>query len=167
MAPGPEEEELDNEELGADEETLLWVSKPLIEKISKAVADKTEVSKEDVTQLLNADDIADDAVMVPCDMSDSADIEDVDNLIETMGASKVAEIFVSAHKKYADSLQSMTEEDRANMPQEMTGAEYKQMMEEEAEALAAAEAMGLECGESELEDVDDEVEEPPAKKQKS
>jgi len=74
MAPGPEEEG-DEEEVGA--EGLLWVSKDLIEKVSKAIEDKKEVSKDDVEKLIDSDEIADDALMVPCDMSVAADVEDV------------------------------------------------------------------------------------------
>eukprot|EP00931_Biecheleriopsis_adriatica_P110702 TRINITY_DN84_c0_g1_i2.p1 TRINITY_DN84_c0_g1~~TRINITY_DN84_c0_g1_i2.p1 ORF type:complete len:135 (+),score=62.09 TRINITY_DN84_c0_g1_i2:50-454(+) len=127
MAPGPEEE-VDEEEVGA--EGLLWVSKDLIEKVSKAIEDKKEVSKDDVEKLIDSDEIADDALMVPCDMSVAADVEDIDSLIETEGASKAAEIFVKARKKFQESLQGMPEADKAKIQQEMTGAEYKQMMEE-------------------------------------
>jgi len=133
--------------------------------VSKAIEDKAEVSKDDVEKLIDSDEVDDDAVMVPCDMSEAADVEDIDNLLETMGASKVAEIFVKARKKFQDNLQSMPEADRDKMPQQMTGAEYKQMMEEEMDAYA--EALGMECGESELEEEDEEVAEPPSKKAKS
>mmetsp|Transcript_98413 Transcript_98413/g.175260 ORF Transcript_98413/g.175260 Transcript_98413/m.175260 type:complete len:163 (-) Transcript_98413:250-738(-) len=161
MAPGPAEE-LDE----SPEEGLLWVPKTVIEKVTKALDKKESVAKEDVLQLIDPDNLDDEAICVPCDMSDADDIEDVENLIDSLGASKAAEIFVKARKKFLDGLQSMSEDDRAKVTQEMTGAEYKEQLEEEMNLFA--EAMG-ECGESEAEEDDDEevAEEPPSKKQKT
>jgi len=164
MAPAPQVEE---EEVASDAEQsevvegLLWVPKAIIETVMSAVEKKEEVSTETVKQLIEADDVAEDAVMVPVDMSDCADIEDIDNIIETLGAKKVAETFAAGRKKFLDGLQSLSEEDRANVTQELSGKDYKEMMDEELRAFEEAMAMEeqMECGESENEEGDEEIDE--------
>jgi len=158
----------DDEDDSEDEEGsgLLWVPKALIEEITEALEKKTGVSKEKVTQLIEADDPPDDAVMVPCDMADAEDIEDVENIVDTMGAEKVAELFVQGRKKFLDALKSMPDAARDNVKQEMTGAEYKTMMEEETSACLQAmeEAESEEEEEDGEEEDDDEVAPEPATK---
>merc|ERR1719453_2239091 len=95
--------------------------------------------------------------MVPCDMSDTAELEDVEDLVDRLGPSKVAEMFAKGRKKFLDTLQSMPEDSRSNIPQEMSGKEYKECMEEEKAAFLAAMAEAGEAGESE-EGAGDEVE---------
>jgi hypothetical protein len=170
--PDASEDEDDSE----DEEGsgLLWVPKALIEEITEALEKKTGVSKEKVTQLIEADDPPDDAVMVPCDMADAEDIEDVENIVDAMGAEKVAELFVKGRNKFLDALKSMPDAARDNVKQEMTGAEYKKMMEDETAACLQAmeEAESEEEEDGEEEEGEDEVApepdpEPPTKKAKT
>uniref|UniRef100_A0A7S1RNN6 Uncharacterized protein n=1 Tax=Alexandrium catenella TaxID=2925 RepID=A0A7S1RNN6_ALECA len=148
---------------------LIWVPKAILETVSAKLEKKEEVSKEAVEQLIEVDDPADDVVMVPVDLSDAAEIEDEDNLLEKLGAAKVAELFVQGRKKFLESLTAMPAEAKEKVRQEMTGAEYKKMLEELGD---------LEGGESELDEDDEEeedgdddgeeqAEEPPAKKTKT
>merc|ERR1711920_700205 len=94
--------------------------------------------------------------MVPCDMSDTQDVEEPENLVERLGANKVAQMFVDARKKFLDTIAALPEEARSSVVQQITGAEYKQMMEEEAANFLNS-MEGMECGESEEGD-DDEAE---------
>merc|ERR1719440_100949 len=64
-----------------------------------------------VKELIEADELADDAVMVPVDMREATDI-DPEQLIEKMGKEKAAELFVNARKRFLEGLQSMPEEAR-------------------------------------------------------
>merc|ERR1712185_220222 len=98
---------------------------------------------------------------------EAGEIEDIENAIESMGAAKVAEIFVKGRKTFLENLAKVPEEAKADFQQEMTGAEYKKMMEEETRAYEAAmlAAEGEEGEEEELleEDEEEAPEEPPAK----
>merc|ERR1719230_948185 len=99
MAP-PSQEVVETAEDASDADSdigagLLWVPKKLLEEVTGALEKKEPVSLETVKQLVEADDIPDDAVLVPVDTSDAADAEDVENIIETLGAEKVAQIFVN------------------------------------------------------------------------
>eukprot|EP00930_Biecheleria_cincta_P058235 TRINITY_DN44091_c0_g1_i1.p1 TRINITY_DN44091_c0_g1~~TRINITY_DN44091_c0_g1_i1.p1 ORF type:complete len:192 (-),score=55.75 TRINITY_DN44091_c0_g1_i1:262-774(-) len=169
MAPGPAE--IAQEANPLEDGLVLWVPKTLMEKVSAAIEKKQDVSKEDVEKLMDSEDIADDVVMVPVDMTATAEIDDLAEQLETLGPNKLAEIFVKARKSFLDDLQTKPEAERENIQQEMSGAEYKEMMQAELDALEGME--GMECGESELEDedlVDSEVEdadEPAAKKAKT
>mmetsp|Transcript_69124 Transcript_69124/g.202407 ORF Transcript_69124/g.202407 Transcript_69124/m.202407 type:complete len:172 (-) Transcript_69124:106-621(-) len=129
---------------------LMWVPKKVLEDVTAKLEKKEDIPKKMVEQLIEVDDAADDLAMVPVDISDCTEIEDEDNLIEKLGTAKAAEIFVKGRKKFVDSLASMSEEAKSNIRQEMTGAEYKKMVEEEM--------ADLECGESELGEDDEEEE---------
>eukprot|EP00408_Alexandrium_pacificum_P007529 CAMPEP_0171233824 /NCGR_PEP_ID=MMETSP0790-20130122/41117_1 /TAXON_ID=2925 /ORGANISM="Alexandrium catenella, Strain OF101" /LENGTH=173 /DNA_ID=CAMNT_0011700091 /DNA_START=68 /DNA_END=589 /DNA_ORIENTATION=+ len=172
MAPKQDEpvEEGDDDSLDDDMAGLHWVPKTVLETITAKLEKKEEISKESIEQLIEVDEPADDLAMVPVDLSDCAEIdEDDDNLIEKLGAAKVAELFVQGRKKFLESLANMPAEAKANTRQEMTGEEYKKMIEEFGDS---------ECGESELDEDDEEeedgdeddeeqAEEPPAKKSKT
>mmetsp|Transcript_76017 Transcript_76017/g.234637 ORF Transcript_76017/g.234637 Transcript_76017/m.234637 type:complete len:171 (-) Transcript_76017:105-617(-) len=147
---------------------LLWVPKKILEDVTAKLDKKEDIPKEMVEQLIDVDEPADDLTMVPVDVSDSAEVEDDENLIEKLGTSKAAEIFVKGRKKFLDSISGMPEEAKANIRQEMTGAEFKKMVAEEM--------ADMECGESELGEDDEEEEdgeddaegeEPAAKKAKT
>eukprot|EP00928_Gymnodinium_smaydae_P063179 TRINITY_DN46845_c0_g1_i1.p2 TRINITY_DN46845_c0_g1~~TRINITY_DN46845_c0_g1_i1.p2 ORF type:complete len:188 (+),score=81.28 TRINITY_DN46845_c0_g1_i1:69-566(+) len=161
----PEEEEVGSE-MGV--EGLLWVQKPLLEEICKLVQENKDVPKEKVNALIEAEEVTDDAVMVPVDMSEAAELEDVENVVENLGPNKVAKLFAEGRKKYEEALKDMPEDVRGNMKQEITGKEYKEMMEEEREAFRQAMLEAGECAESEeaLEE-DEEDAEPQSKKQKT
>eukprot|EP00413_Alexandrium_margalefii_P043890 CAMPEP_0204590152 /NCGR_PEP_ID=MMETSP0661-20131031/49628_1 /ASSEMBLY_ACC=CAM_ASM_000606 /TAXON_ID=109239 /ORGANISM="Alexandrium margalefi, Strain AMGDE01CS-322" /LENGTH=174 /DNA_ID=CAMNT_0051600161 /DNA_START=42 /DNA_END=566 /DNA_ORIENTATION=- len=151
MAPKQDEPvvESDGDDSLEGMDDLVWVQKKVLEDVSAKLEKKEDISKELVGQLITSDDPADDAVMVPVDLSDSNEIEDEENLIDKLGPAKVAEIFVKGRKKFTDSFASMPEEAKSSIPQEMTGAEYKKMVEEQDD---------LECGESELGEDDEEEE---------
>lgn len=147
---------------------LLWVLKATLDEVSTTVEKGDNVSKEKIDELIDPDEVADDAVLIPLDMSEAA-IADLDDLVSQRGATEVAKLLVHARKLFVSNLEAMSEEDRASVPQELSGADYKQMMEEEmAEAAAAAE----EGEEEELGSADEAVEEeadeePATKKQKT
>lgn len=145
---------------------LLWVLKSTLEDVTKAVEEKKDVSKEQIDELIDPDEVADLALLVPLDMSE-ADIADLDDLVAAKGANEVAKLLVNARKLFAANLEAMSAEDAQSVPQELTGGEYKEMMEAE---MAAAAAENEESEEANDEDAgDEEVEaesEPPAKKQK-
>jgi len=175
MAPNTEEvanAEVDGLSDAASEgvESLLWVPKATLESVMSAIEKKETVSKESVEILIEAGDLADDAVMVPVDMSDIAEMEDVENMIETLGANKVAEVFIQGRKKFLENMEALPEEERTKFTQELSGKEYKEMMEEEMAALAAM-GEGREGAEEEIGEPDEVIEpsqeEPAAKKQKT
>eukprot|EP00928_Gymnodinium_smaydae_P064985 TRINITY_DN48197_c0_g1_i1.p1 TRINITY_DN48197_c0_g1~~TRINITY_DN48197_c0_g1_i1.p1 ORF type:complete len:165 (+),score=54.29 TRINITY_DN48197_c0_g1_i1:49-543(+) len=145
---------------------LLWVMKANLESVSKTLEDGKDVSKEEIEGLVDPDDVDDDAVLVPLDMSE-ADIADLDDLVATRGANDVAKLLMNARKLFLSNLEAMSPDDRADVPTTMTGAEYKERMEEEmARAAEAGESEAADCEESEEEN--EEVgKEPPAKKHKN
>jgi len=149
--PVVEEPEDDEDEDSSEEGGLLWVPKALIEEISEALEKKTAVTKE----------------KVPCDMSDAAEVEDVVNIVDTLGPEKVAEMFVNGRKKFLEGLQSLPAEAKENIKQEMSGQEYKAMMEAEAAMLMEGEESDMEEDDEEEEDDDEAVPEPASKKAKS
>eukprot|EP00929_Paragymnodinium_shiwhaense_P020258 TRINITY_DN13559_c0_g1_i1.p1 TRINITY_DN13559_c0_g1~~TRINITY_DN13559_c0_g1_i1.p1 ORF type:complete len:198 (+),score=91.21 TRINITY_DN13559_c0_g1_i1:69-596(+) len=170
MAPKEAVAHAEESDASDDDVGLLWVSKKQLEEVTKALADKKAVPKEKVQKLIEADDIADDEKMIPVDMSEAAGIEDIENAIDKMGAEKVAQIFVDGRKTFLENLAKVPEDAKADFQQEMTGAEYKKMMEDETKAYEAALlAEEGEMGESEMGDFEEDAEEdgeaaPPAAK---
>mmetsp|Transcript_8246 Transcript_8246/g.13483 ORF Transcript_8246/g.13483 Transcript_8246/m.13483 type:complete len:106 (-) Transcript_8246:10-327(-) len=82
-------------------------------------------------------------------------------MIDRLGPNKVAELLVNGRKKFVDNLQSMPEDARANVEQELSGAQYKERMEEAmGRALAEDEGEEEECiDEGEEEDLQIDAEE--------
>jgi hypothetical protein len=129
-----------------DGELLLLVSKPVMESVQAAMEKNEDVAAETFMHLYDMDDdvVADDAVMVYCDMGrDVADLSE--NMIETLGPNRVAEIFVTARKKFLD----------AWPDEEVSGAKYKKMNEDGRYLLQVKEEEEEGCGEGE-EDGEDE-----------
>eukprot|EP00933_Yihiella_yeosuensis_P006854 TRINITY_DN111677_c0_g1_i1.p1 TRINITY_DN111677_c0_g1~~TRINITY_DN111677_c0_g1_i1.p1 ORF type:complete len:178 (+),score=69.95 TRINITY_DN111677_c0_g1_i1:80-613(+) len=176
MAPAePIEHEEDSDDLSEGGPGLVWVKKTALESLKEALEKNADITKEKVIELVDPDAVSDDALVVPCDMSGIDSIEEVQEWmmsehlaagLEEVGVKKVAECFVKAHKQFTEAFQSMSEEEKASVKQEMTGAEYKEMLEEEMEMFAGS-MEGMEMGESEAEEDDEAVEEAPAKKIKT
>lgn len=157
---------------------VIWVLKAALNEVSNSVERGFSVSKEKIDELLDPDEVADDAVLIPLDMSE-ASLHDLDDLAEQIGATKVAELLIRAREAFLDNLEAMPVEDQEDVPQELTGADYKLMMDEEmAKAAAEAEESEMEGstnegpeeseeGSADAEDEQSAGDEPPTKKQKT
>merc|ERR1711924_410782 len=104
--------------------------KALLEEVQGLLDSKKDVPKEKVEQLISPD-VKDDDVMVCVDLSDMPTV-DAENVIDSLGVPKAAALFTEGRAKFLANLASLPEEDRKNMRQEMSGAEYQEMLEEEA-----------------------------------
>merc|ERR1712048_618277 len=121
------------------------------------------MGEEDVEKLMNPEDLADEDIMIPVDMrSVEGDFENLEHMMEQLGAKGVAEEYVKARKYFEANKDGEPEEERAG---NLTFKEYHEMMmlnEDMEEELFEGE-------EEEFADDDEEgdAEEPPEKKAKT
>eukprot|EP00931_Biecheleriopsis_adriatica_P022390 TRINITY_DN14400_c0_g1_i1.p1 TRINITY_DN14400_c0_g1~~TRINITY_DN14400_c0_g1_i1.p1 ORF type:complete len:165 (-),score=54.49 TRINITY_DN14400_c0_g1_i1:264-758(-) len=145
---------------------LMWVVEKTLEEVRQLVEQKVEVSKEKLEELVDPDEVADAATLVPLDTGDFV-IEDLDDLIEAQGAAKVATMLISARKTFLDNIAAMQPAERDEVQQTLTGREYKEMMMEEMQRVVDGQEAGEEEQDDEVGDEDVEPEAPPQKRQKT
>merc|ERR1712039_448122 len=104
--------------------------------------------------------------MVPVDMAGLGDdVEDMDALLEKLGAKGVAEAFIAAEDRFQANKDKMPAD---SIPQPMTAQEWKELADEAELEDMESEDLEDEEEEEELDDEDqEEAEEPAAKKAKT
>eukprot|EP00933_Yihiella_yeosuensis_P051169 TRINITY_DN49031_c0_g1_i1.p2 TRINITY_DN49031_c0_g1~~TRINITY_DN49031_c0_g1_i1.p2 ORF type:complete len:164 (-),score=80.50 TRINITY_DN49031_c0_g1_i1:291-782(-) len=149
-----------------ESQDIFYVCKKTLDTVKEKLKKGEEITQATVDELTFPEDLADDEMMVPVDMRGvGEDFDDVEEMVEKLGAKGTAEAFVKAAEYFDANKDGESAEDR---PKPMTAAEWRQVLEEE-DALEGEEEELLE-GEEEAEldeDAEEEVEEPPAKKAKT
>jgi len=171
MAAEDEAPEIGEEE---DQPDIFYVAEEKLKSLKAQIAEGKEVTKDDLDQLTFAENLADDAMVVPVDMRGvGEEFEDVEQMVEKLGPKGAAEAFMKA-RDYFEA--NKTEGDDCAKP--MTAKEWNEVLQEDnAEFDDFQEVEYGECAEEEfLEepeeeegegDDDGEAEEPAAKKAKT
>merc|ERR1719428_116035 len=130
---------------------------------AKAKLDKGEDIPEALVDRLckatECDDIGDDEMMIPVDMSGvGEDFEDIDQMVEKLGAKGTCEAFLKAKDCFDKKKPSLPEDE---CPQPMTKKEWSEVLADtgDFEGLEEEFFEGEE-GEEEYEDDDDDADEP-------
>lgn len=122
-----EDDEGDYEEDDAGEEgenALMYVRKSVLEKLKEKLSKSEEVTDEDVDGLTgDLPQLPAEEVMAPVDMNAFGDdfALDPDDIQQKLGAKKVAELFVEAHKLCQD----LPAEEK---PEELTAAQLREVL---------------------------------------
>jgi len=137
------------------------------------IKDGKEITKEDVDRLTFPENLEDDAMMVPVDMRGvESEFEDVEEMVEKLGAKGAAEGFIKARDYF-----EKNNKDEEQKP--MTAKDWRAVLEEDAMGDELFDEGLMEGEEEEMydedleeevgdEDADDgEAEEPAAKKAKT
>ena len=141
------------------------------EKLKKN-EDKDDTYGDLVKSLTIPDDLADDEQMIPVDMRGiEGDFEDVESMVEKLGAKATAEAFVKAREYFLENKDKEPDDDR---PQPMTAGEWQAVLNDGLEG-EEEEFPFLEGEEEELCDDEDDGgeeeagadDEPAAKKAKT
>eukprot|EP00928_Gymnodinium_smaydae_P055887 TRINITY_DN39358_c0_g1_i1.p2 TRINITY_DN39358_c0_g1~~TRINITY_DN39358_c0_g1_i1.p2 ORF type:complete len:158 (+),score=80.79 TRINITY_DN39358_c0_g1_i1:66-539(+) len=147
---------------GAD---FFYVCKKALESVRAKLKKGEDIGKDLVEELAFPDNIGDDELMVPVDMSGAGgDYEDAEDMIEKLGPKGAAEAFVKA----ADHFDKATY--KGERPEPMTAGEWKEVLNAdgpegfEEELLEGEEEELLEDAEEEDEGAGDE---PASKKAKT
>merc|ERR1712039_663297 len=134
------------------------------EKVKKG----EEIAQDLLNELTFPEELGDDEPMIPVDMRGvGAQFDDVEQMVEKLGAKGTAEAFIKAAEYFDASKDNEPEEER---PKPMTAAEWKQVLEEDGDvAFEGEEECAFEGEEEEevAEDGEDGGEEPEAKKAKT
>merc|ERR1712032_268153 len=151
---------------------ICYVREKILKDLREQVKAGKEMTRESVDKLTAEEEIDPEETMVPVDLTDLGDdIEDMDALIEKLGAKGVAEAFIAAEERFNANKDKMPAD---AVPQPMTAKEWKELAEDaELEGFEDMESENLE-GEEEEEELGDEEEdegeaeeEPAAKKAKT
>merc|ERR1712060_230229 len=144
-------------------------SKKTLENLKDKLKKKEEITEATVGELTFPENLADEEIMVPVDMrAVGDDFDDAEQMLEKLGPKGTAEAFVKAREYFEANKDGEPEEER---PQQMTAAEWKQVLEEDDE-LEEGEEDFLEGEEEEADDLEEDEEEeeddaePAAKKAK-
>jgi nucleolin len=170
-------EEVPEEDDMSDSQDIFYVCKKTLEALKEKLKKNEEVTQETVNELTFPENLADDEMMVPVDMSGVGDdFDDVEQMVEKLGPKGSAEAFIKAAEYFEANKDKEPEDER---PKPMTAAEWKKVLEEadaegeeedgfseEEEEEALEEAEEEEGAEEEAEG-DAEGGEPPAKKAKT
>eukprot|EP00427_Karlodinium_veneficum_P011014 CAMPEP_0169094754 /NCGR_PEP_ID=MMETSP1015-20121227/18114_1 /TAXON_ID=342587 /ORGANISM="Karlodinium micrum, Strain CCMP2283" /LENGTH=158 /DNA_ID=CAMNT_0009155433 /DNA_START=68 /DNA_END=544 /DNA_ORIENTATION=- len=148
---------------------IFYLAEEALTKLKKKLADKAEITAEEVHELTSPENLADDAQMIPVDMRGvGQDFDDVEAMIEKLGATAAVEAFVKAREYFEANKDGEAAEDR---PQPMTAAEWQALLNDDGMMEGEEEEMLMEGEEEELladdEEPEEEGEEPPEKKAKT
>mmetsp|Transcript_105363 Transcript_105363/g.255822 ORF Transcript_105363/g.255822 Transcript_105363/m.255822 type:complete len:169 (-) Transcript_105363:382-888(-) len=152
-----------------DDGDYFYVCKRALEGVQASLKKGEEITQEAVNELAFPDDLADDEMMVPVDMTGAGgEYEDVEQMVEKLGPKGAAEAFVKAFEHFEKTKEKIPEEER---PKPMTAKEWKSVLEpdmegEEEELEDEEEEDGLSEGEEE-EDDGEAAAEPASKKAKT
>mmetsp|Transcript_107165 Transcript_107165/g.169301 ORF Transcript_107165/g.169301 Transcript_107165/m.169301 type:complete len:159 (+) Transcript_107165:65-541(+) len=157
--------------MSADEEVggadIFYIAEAKLKELKQKIADKGEITADDVAMLTNpaTEDADGEAMMIPVDMRGiDGDFEDVDAMIEKLGAKATVEGFVKAREYFEANKDGEPEEDR---PQPMTAAEWESLLAGDGEG-EEEEFMEGEEEELFMEGEEEEgADEPPEKKAKT
>eukprot|EP00930_Biecheleria_cincta_P047244 TRINITY_DN326_c0_g2_i1.p1 TRINITY_DN326_c0_g2~~TRINITY_DN326_c0_g2_i1.p1 ORF type:complete len:181 (-),score=78.25 TRINITY_DN326_c0_g2_i1:163-648(-) len=149
-------------------EDIFYVCKKALETVKEKLKKGEEISEETVNELTFPENLEDSEIMVPVDMRGvGEDFDDVEQMVEKLGAKGTAEAFVKAAEYFDANKDKESAEDR---PKPMTAAEWRQVLQED-DMLEGEEEDLLEGEEEELEVEEDgegeDAEEPPSKKAKT
>merc|ERR1711971_774781 len=173
MAPSPEETtaraaadrsaDSDSEDMG-----ICFVRKKILSDLRNKVKSDAEITRDDVDALAAEEFVDPEEIMVPIDTANMLeDMEDMNAMVEKLGAKGVAEAFIAAEDRFQANKDKIAEE---VCPKPMTAKEWKSLAE-----MEDPEEEGFECGEEEdleedaEEEIDDDgaAEEPATKKPKT
>merc|ERR1712083_1166494 len=117
------------------------------EKVKKG----EEVTQDLLNELTSPENLADEEMMVPVDMRGvGAEYDDVEQMVEKLGAKGAVEAFIKAREYFEANKDKEPEDER---PKPMTAAEWKQVLEEDADGEGSEEEL-FEGEEEELDDDD-------------
>merc|ERR1712125_57260 len=128
------------------------------------MGNSAEIEKSLLDELTFPENLGDDEVMIPVDMRGvGEDFDDVEQMVEKLGAKGTAEAFAKALDYFEANKDKEPADER---PQPMTAAEWKQVIAEDDFDEGGEEELLLEGEEEEAwdEDEDGEPDEPAAKK---
>eukprot|EP00449_Zooxanthella_nutricula_P030318 CAMPEP_0198494420 /NCGR_PEP_ID=MMETSP1462-20131121/4629_1 /TAXON_ID=1333877 /ORGANISM="Brandtodinium nutriculum, Strain RCC3387" /LENGTH=159 /DNA_ID=CAMNT_0044223159 /DNA_START=76 /DNA_END=551 /DNA_ORIENTATION=- len=144
------------EEIAATGEEIFYVSKQVFEKVQEMLKASKDVSEDVVIDMTSPDQMADQDLMVPVDMREvSKDFEDVDEMLEKIGAKATAEAFVKAWEAFHANQDKEPEDER---PQPITAGEWKEALQKVEDEEADEEAL-LSTEEGEEEEMCEDEEE--------
>lgn len=171
-----DEENQEGDEL-PDTQDIFYVCKKTLESLKEKIKKSEEITKECVSELTSPENLADEEMMVPVDMRGVAekvgkDFDDVDMMVDELGAKGTADAFLAAAEYFAANKDKEPEDER---PQPMTAKEWRKILEENDEGEDVEEEELLEDEEEEAEGDfaeeeelgDEDGDEPPAKKSKT
>jgi len=147
---------------------ICYVREKILKDLKEQVKAGKDITRETVDKLTADEDIDPEETMVPVDMAGLGDdIEDIDALMEKVGAKGVAEAFIAAEERFKANKDKMPAD---AVPQPMTAEAWKALAEADLEDMES-EDLEDEEEEEELDDEDEEdgeaAEEPAAKKAKT
>ena len=142
---------------------IFYVCKKSLLALKEKMAKGEAIEQDAVYELTFAEVQADDDIMVPVDMAGvGKDFEDVEEMIEILGAKGTAEAFLKAHEYFEANKDGEPADER---PKPMTAAEWRSVFEEFEESEEDSSEEGdEECGAGDDAEDDDE---PAAKKAKT
>eukprot|EP00929_Paragymnodinium_shiwhaense_P004442 TRINITY_DN105394_c0_g1_i1.p2 TRINITY_DN105394_c0_g1~~TRINITY_DN105394_c0_g1_i1.p2 ORF type:complete len:169 (-),score=73.11 TRINITY_DN105394_c0_g1_i1:218-724(-) len=159
---------------GDDGFSICYVRKKILDAFKESLKKGEEVKPELVKDLMGAENVDDEELMVPVDMSGvGVEMDDPDSMMKKLGAKGVAEAFVKAEEMFEKNKEEMPEEHR---PKPITAREWMLLSQQED---GESEMDGMEAEEEESDDdaFDEEVDleaeddaaaaEPAAKKAKT
>jgi len=141
---------------------ICYVREKVLKELKEQVKAGKEITKDAVDKLTADEDIDPEEMMVPVDMAGLGDdIEDMDALMEKLGAKGIAEAFIAAEERFKANKDKMEAD---SVPQPMTAKEWKELAEEAELEDMESEDLEDEEEEEELDDEDEEGDEEPAAK---
>merc|ERR1740121_1859864 len=131
-----------------DAQDIFYVAEESLKQIQKKVADKTEVTTDDVNALTFPENLADEAMMVPVDMRGvGQEFDDVEQMIEKLGPQGTAEAFIKAREYFEANKDGEAEDER---PKPMTAAAWREVLEGDGDLEDLEEEIPFEGEEEEL-----------------
>merc|ERR1711920_741865 len=157
--------------MGAEENEVLdgadifYVCKSALEKCKEQVRKGETIEKTLIDELTTAENLPDDAVMIPVDMRGVGDnYDDVEQMVEKLGDKGTAEAFIKAAEYFDANHDKEAEDER---PKPMSAQEWRAVLEEDMDEESEEDL--FEGEEEEMEEAEEEEggDEPAAKKAKT
>eukprot|EP00747_Dinoflagellata_sp_TGD_P002646 gnl/TRDRNA2_/TRDRNA2_105056_c0_seq1.p1 gnl/TRDRNA2_/TRDRNA2_105056_c0~~gnl/TRDRNA2_/TRDRNA2_105056_c0_seq1.p1 ORF type:complete len:170 (+),score=57.01 gnl/TRDRNA2_/TRDRNA2_105056_c0_seq1:45-512(+) len=120
---------------------IFYVAKKVLEECRERLSKSLEITEELVQKLVNSDSFPDEEVMVPVDMRGCGDVleEDLESMVQAIGAKAGAEAFVKAADYFEANKDGEDAEDR---PQPMTAGEWRTALADDDEDEESEEESG-------------------------